>query len=451
MPLTRYLIILLLALPLCNAAAQQPADSIQARILRQLEQYPQEKVYVHNDKPYYISGEDIWLRAHLVDAVFHRQASASRYVYGELVSPLDSVVDRIRIMRDEQDTYCGYFALDESLPAGTYTMRFYTRYMENWGEDYFFRKTIYIGGPLSSRYRIDPAFTFKGNKVKVELNYTDTKTNERFSPKNIRYKDKSGFKTLSTDGEHTSRFEYDMRKAGTASASLYLEFEHDNKKHSQYITLPGNDDDFNVDFFPEGGHLFTGVNNKLSFKAINSRGLSEEVSVSIIDDKGEEIRQANTTYKGMGMILFPPETGKTYKAVCTNGRNITKEFVLPEAQTTGYGLGVQPTTESFILSLLQPDGQEYTNELTLLVLQRGVLIYTRKWDNYTNTLIVEKEGMPAGILQFLLVDDNTGLPISERLAFVRNEQLMPQVHYSTNKKNYKQREKVNLQLDIKDK
>lgn len=105
-------------------------DSISARMVKQTEIFPQEKLYVHNDKPLYISGEKVWLRAHLVDAYSHRSDSTSIYVYGELINPLDSIVDRIKIRRSN-DLYAGQFSLKEDYPAGTYSMRFYTKFMES--------------------------------------------------------------------------------------------------------------------------------------------------------------------------------------------------------------------------------------------------------------------------------------------------------------------------------
>ena len=65
-------------------------DSLAVRFLNQILVFPQEKIYLHTDKPYYISGERIWFRAHLADAATHIPVSYSRYVYVELINPLDS-------------------------------------------------------------------------------------------------------------------------------------------------------------------------------------------------------------------------------------------------------------------------------------------------------------------------------------------------------------------------
>ena len=54
---------------------------------RQISVFPQEKIYMQTDKTAYVTGETVWMRIHLVDAVFLQQANASRYVYVELLNP----------------------------------------------------------------------------------------------------------------------------------------------------------------------------------------------------------------------------------------------------------------------------------------------------------------------------------------------------------------------------
>ena len=89
MQFRKYITSVCLLLFLCTAVkGQSPEiDSLKVFFQRQLLAYPQEKIYLHTDKPYYLNGEKIWFRAHLVDAVLHRQATASRYVYVELINP----------------------------------------------------------------------------------------------------------------------------------------------------------------------------------------------------------------------------------------------------------------------------------------------------------------------------------------------------------------------------
>lgn len=118
-------------------------DSVVYRMNRQLEQFPQEKIYVQTDKPYYAAGERIWLNAYLLDAATHKPAPYSNYVYAELIDGKDSVAYRIKLHRTN-GAFSGYIALKENTAQGNYWLRAYTLYMLNQGEDSFFRKNIRI-------------------------------------------------------------------------------------------------------------------------------------------------------------------------------------------------------------------------------------------------------------------------------------------------------------------
>ena len=117
-------------------------DSINAP----LSQQRQEKLYVQTDKKDYIIGDSIWFRAYLVNAQTNIQDTASRYIYAELINSLKEVVKRIKI-RLENRAYCGYIPITEDLATNSYVLRFYTRYMEKFGEDYFFKRIINIVNP----------------------------------------------------------------------------------------------------------------------------------------------------------------------------------------------------------------------------------------------------------------------------------------------------------------
>lgn len=61
---------------------------------------PQEKLYLHLDKPYYGAGEEIWFRGYLLNAITHMDNSPSNYIYVELTDRGDSVLQRFKFRRD---------------------------------------------------------------------------------------------------------------------------------------------------------------------------------------------------------------------------------------------------------------------------------------------------------------------------------------------------------------
>ena len=111
----------------------------------------QEKVHVQTDRGTYLPGERIWLRAHLVDGTDGRPSHISRYVYVELVAPGGELMRRIMLRPDSLGVFAGHVDLQETLPEGEYTLRSYTRFMQNFGEDSFFRRPIRVLNPYASK------------------------------------------------------------------------------------------------------------------------------------------------------------------------------------------------------------------------------------------------------------------------------------------------------------
>jgi len=124
-------------------------DTLALMFNRQLEMFPHEKIALHTDKPYYISGEKIWFRAYLVDAVTHIPTFTSSYIFVELIDMHNSIISRVKI-REENEVYHGHLLIPEDAPEGRYTLRTYSTNMRSTDEDYFSTKNIFIGNPKKS-------------------------------------------------------------------------------------------------------------------------------------------------------------------------------------------------------------------------------------------------------------------------------------------------------------
>lgn len=92
-----------------------PSDTLTDRVWKQTVLFPQEKLYLHLDKPTYVVGEKVWLRAYVVNASSNLPETASRYVYTELINPFNQVVERVCFRQDEQGYIYGHIALSDTL------------------------------------------------------------------------------------------------------------------------------------------------------------------------------------------------------------------------------------------------------------------------------------------------------------------------------------------------
>lgn len=133
--------------------------SVPALFSEQAALYPQEKLYVQTDKPYYIVEEDVWFRAFLADNMSLIPDTTSRYVYGELVSPIDTVVTRVKV-RPVNGVYSGYIHLDESLRRRLPTSFLHAVHAE-------YRRRILLPQTHCHPAPMDMAFALTSGKVKL--------------------------------------------------------------------------------------------------------------------------------------------------------------------------------------------------------------------------------------------------------------------------------------------
>jgi len=361
-------------------------DRIVQHFEQQLSVYPQEKIHLHTDRNFYVPGERIWLKAYVTDAATHLHSTQSRYVYVELISPADTLVSRVMI-RPENEMYSGHIFLSEIIPEGDYTLRAYTRYMENLGDDYFFKKNIRIG-TLTGR-----------NSGGADL---------QSSPDN--------------DG------------ANARVTNLKPETKNS---------------DFDVSFFPEGGNLVEGVWCNIALKALNSAGYPETIAGEITDGQGLVIQSVQTFHAGMGVFSLMPEFGKRYFLKCRNGNGLEKQFELPQPDPNACSLTVsrlnlnQRIAVEVRKSANAPDIPCY-----LLAHCRGTVVYFEAWNRNNKAVVFSEEDLPSGIIQFVLFDKQMN-PLSERLVFNKNFD-EAKVEFQTDKKSYAIREKINTTLSLTD-
>jgi len=275
-----------------------PEDSLRRRIIEQILTFPQEKIHVHCDKPVYLAGEKIWFRAYVTDAVLHIP-SANQYVIAELINPLDSVVNRIKI-RPDSGAFHGHISLDQALPEGDYTLRAWTENMLNPGADYYFMKRIRVEGPRSASVNTVVALKQeKEDRFTAEVYFADIKTGQKILPQNLRMRvNRQPRDDIKSDADSVARFSFRL-PAGSDQGVLYIE----TSKSREYISLPLPEDDFDVSFFPEGGYLPSGTECRVAFKALSSAGMPEDVRMSIVNASGSELTRTRTLHEGMGSVF----------------------------------------------------------------------------------------------------------------------------------------------------
>jgi len=118
-------------------------DTIKSSLNTYRVNYAAEKIYVHHDKPYYMAGEILWLKAYIVDGVSRQSTVRSGVVYVDLYDGQGDLVERLTLPIKNGEAI-GDINLPDDLTEGTYMLSAFTQYMRNFGEETFFQKEIFI-------------------------------------------------------------------------------------------------------------------------------------------------------------------------------------------------------------------------------------------------------------------------------------------------------------------
>ena len=168
---------------------QEKTDTldIEQRILDYYQRVPQEHIYVHTDKPYYVPGDTVWFRAHLVDAVTHTPISRSRFVYVELHDQqADTLMQRIIVKCDSDGVFANAILLPKTMNGGSYTLAAYTQWMRNFPVERFYYKQLTVvdnntsvavattaSVATESRHATDPKLILAQRKGQLLIQYSE--------------------------------------------------------------------------------------------------------------------------------------------------------------------------------------------------------------------------------------------------------------------------------------
>jgi hypothetical protein len=315
--------------------------------------------------------------------------------------------------------------------------------------DYFFKKKIFIADPQSSSIHIIPKFELKNNKASLRIEFHKYGDQE-INVENMKLRVDTGkVRKIDIDKDFAVKTseDFSFKTVSNAQQMVYLEFDSDGRRYKKYISVPKEENGFDVSFFPEGGYLIDNIHCKLAFKALKANGLSEDVTGKVFDSNDTLVAQVSSRHAGMGYFSFFPEKGKTYYAIFKNKSGEAKRFPLPSIQPEACVLKASWSRSKLYIALLK--GTEYVEKpLNLIVHTRGIPIYAGALPQ-NNMLSIDKTLLPSGVTQILLLDDRMN-PISERMVFNLNPGEFAQTEISTNKAEYKRREHVSAKVRVVD-
>jgi TonB-dependent SusC/RagA subfamily outer membrane receptor len=346
------------------------ADSIVNQFNKYAGTYPQEKAYLHLDKPYYTAGETIWFKSYLIEAATNVLDTASIPLNVELIDNLVGLVVAKKMLKLEGGMAAGNFELPDSLHSGYYSLRAYTNWMRNFDENLMFSKD------------------FKVHKIGEEI-----------------------------------------------------------------LPTKFNAQDIDFQFFPEGGQIIQGIDNKLAFKATDRVGNGVDVRGMIVSDKGDTIMVFESEHLGMGVFNFKAVPGETYTAKIKYRNVFEKEVPFPTIEKEGFVMGIEAVVDKNQIRLYvghnenKPKG---SGDIVVVGQSQGRICYVARTPAHNKAMVVKipKDKFPEGVAQFTAFDE-TGRPRCERLVYLYKEDYV-NISITSDKRVYLPKEEVKLEIEAKD-
>ncbi len=404
------------------------------------EQVPEEKVYLHTDKNSYVTGEKIWFRGYLLNASTHRSDTYSNFIYVELIDKQNVLVRRIKSVRIDTCFY-GQLPLPEDLQQGEYSLTAYTYRMQNNTPDFFFRKKIRVVNPRDSRVETEVSYRKEGTRQIIATIRLTDRQGEPFAGKQIACQPAGRTKLIERSTDRNGILEI---KLDTSEHSFQINFPKRLPfPFTRNFIVPKLLDDFDVQFFPEGGALLSGTRQRVAFKAIGNDGRPIDVSCTVYMDT-VLVASTGTQHDGMGLFTIPISPDQPCHAIVQTRDGAEKRFDLPRPSDSGFGLSVRQDDSTLFYRVLLAKEQKLPRPLYLLVHCRGQLVWMEPFTDVKGEWSLDL--FPEGINHLVLVDEEGGI-YSQRL-FFKERTTAPTVTVTPDRKTYTVRDLVELKINL---
>ena len=243
--------------------------------------FPWEDVFIHTDRSEYISGEQIWFSAYVIDRQGNKPSGASRIVYVELLNSENSPVVQTRVSA-VNGSGSGEIYLPDTLTTGSYLLRAYTNRMKNFLPENCFTRKLNIYNAITVK---NSQAIIKHSEVasaaRVKNNDSRSSSLTGFDPEIIKLTRDTLELLITTDENY---------RTANQNSCLILIHTRGNINYSASITLSGN-----TRFYVPGKLLMPGINH-----------------ITFFDLMGQPVSEKFLFNRGETGQVFAPDTNSSY-------------------------------------------------------------------------------------------------------------------------------------------
>jgi hypothetical protein len=161
-----------------------------------------------------------------------------------------------------------------------------------------------------------------------------------------------------------------------------------------------------IAFYPESGHIISGLDNFIGCRGYNQRGFPVSFHGYITGDSGtkHEIKAGND---GICFFSLKPKPGENLFLVTENGEGKSKKFSIPSADDYGTNLNIKTDNNNLIVRIQRRQNPDIINNKFLIQYSAISGELLRKRILASDTLIVmSKNTLPAGLASISISDNN---------------------------------------------
>ena len=231
---------------------------------------------------------------------------------------------------------------------------------------------------------------------------------------------------------------------------LQILIESDDKTLSRPIKLavPINTrGPIDLQFFPEGGQLISGVPNRVAFKALSSEAKPLDFKAVLLKD--EVVQDTiQSFYQGMGSFVLVPDQSN-YMVKIIEPALSDSLYALPATINEGVAISIVEGNEekSLIRVIPHANNQDKPYQLVISQFEKQVVTF-KAVASGRQFFPLPIDQLGSGVATITLMSQNGSPPI-ERLFFVKSDDEL-NVSIETNKPEYDPREKVEALISVTD-
>lgn len=257
-----------------------------------------------------------------------------------------------------------------------------------------------------------------------------------------------------SDGSFQMQFDL-PKKMDKGAGQLVVVVDDGGNQETMAKTIPINLGKVDVEFFPEGGDLIAGVENRVYFTGRDPVGEPVHIEGEIRNSADKVVAAIETGHEGMGRFAFKPKKNETYTLAITSPAGVASKPALPAVGkrriavlSAGPGVFAAEKPVDIVVESVKANA-----ELVVAAYCRGIqtgqqMVPAGK-GQHKLSLDLAKE--IAGVVRLTLFDYSSGRPrpIAERLVYRMPQQKLT-VRLADHSERYSPGEAVGLSLVVVD-